>query len=97
MSSLFDIKIGDVLDRIPHDLRESGNIMLPILGTNSWKLGYAIFKFPFPFTPRSYYYVFKYLDKDNPKQSRVEYFGEYRYIKHVTYWIENDLFNNREI
>lgn len=94
MSSLFDMKIGDVLDRIPHDLRESGNIILPILGTNSLKLGYAIFIFPFPVTPHSCYYVFKYLDKDNLKQRRIKYFGEYRYLKHVTYWIENDLFNN---
>ena len=61
MDSLFNIKIGDVLDRIPHDYRESGNIILPILGTNSLKLGYVIFRFPFPFTQHSRYLVFKYL------------------------------------
>jgi hypothetical protein len=94
MSSLFDIKIGDVLDRIPHDYRESGNIILPILSTNTLKLGYAIFRFPFPVTQHSCYYVFKYLDKDNPKQSKVIYLGEYRYLNHAVYWIRNDLFNN---
>ena len=97
MDSLFNIKIGDVLDRIPHDYRESGNIILPILGTNSLKLGYAIFRFPFPFTQHSRYFVFKYLDKDNPNQSMVRYLGEYRYLNHAVYWIRDDLFNNMEI
>ena len=97
MSSLFDIKIGDVLDVIPHDYRESGNIILPISGTSSLKLGYAIFRFPFPVTQHSHYFVFKYLDKNNPDQSRVKYLGEYRYLNHAVYWIQDDLFNNREI
>lgn len=97
MSSLFDIKIGDVLDRIPHYYRESGNIILPMLGTNSLKLGYAIFEFPFPVTQHTCYFVFKYLDKDNPDQSKVIYLGEYRYLNHAVYWIKNDLYNNREI
>lgn len=97
MSSLFDIKIGDVLDGIPHDYRESGNIILPILGTNSLKLGYAIFRFPFPVTQHSNYFVFKYLDKDNRDNSRVRYLGEYKYLNNAVYWIQDDLFNNREI
>ena len=96
MSSLFDIKIGDVLDRIPHDCRESGNIRLLISRIDSLKLGYTIFRYPFPVTQNSCYYVFKYLDIDNPKQSRIRYLGEYRYLKHVVYWIKRDLSNNRE-
>lgn len=90
-----DIKIGDVLDRIPHDYRKSGNIILPMLGTTSFKLGYAIYRYPVTHYDR--YFVFKYLDKDNPNQSRVKYLGEYRYLKHAVYWIENDLFNNSEV
>ena len=94
MSSLFDIKIGDVC-RLPHDCRESGNIRLLISGTDSLKLGYAIFGFPV--TCHKRYFVFKYLDKDNPDQSIVKYLGEYSYLKHVVYWIKDDLSNNREI
>lgn len=95
MISLFDIKIGDVLDELPHECKELGNIRLSVSESDSLKLGYAIFGFPV--TQHKCYFVFKYLDKDNLKQSRVKYLGEYRYLKHVTYWIENDLYNNREI
>ena len=96
MSSLFDIKIGDVC-RIPHDCCESGNIILQMLGTNSLNLGYAIFRFPFPDTQHSHYFVFKYLDKDNHDNSRVRYLGEYKYLNHAVYWIKDDLSNNMEI
>lgn len=95
MSSLFDIKIGDVLDELPHECKELGNIRLSVSGSNSLKLGYLIFGFPV--TCHKRYFVFKYLDKDNPDQSRVKYLGEYSYIKHVVYWIKDDLSNNREI
>lgn len=92
MISLFDIKIGDVLDELPHECRELGNIRLSVLGSDSLKLGYFIFGFPV-IKPKSYF-LFKSTDKDNIDQSKVIYLGEYRYLNHAVYWIRNDLFNN---
>ena len=95
MSSLFDIKIGDVLDELPHECRELGNICLSVSGSDSLKLGYLIFGFPV-IKPKSYF-LFKSTDKGNIDRSKVMYLGEYSYLKHVVYWINYDLFNNMEI
>ncbi len=95
MSSLFDIKLWDVLDELPHECRELGNIRLSVSGSDSLKLGYFIFGFPV-IKPKSYF-LFKSTDKDNIDRSKVIYLGEYIYLKHVVYWIKDDLYNNREI
>ena len=91
MNSLFDIKLWNVLDELPHECRELGNIRLSVSGSDSLKLGYLIFGFPV-IKPKSYF-----LFKSTDDRSRVMYLGEYSYLKHVVYWINYDLFNNREI
>lgn len=90
MISLFDIKIGDVLDELPHECKELGNIRLSVSGSDSLKLGYFIFGFPV-IKPKSYF-----LFKSTDDRSKVIYLDEYSYLKHVVYWIEDDLYNNKE-
>ena len=95
MDSLFNIKIGDVLDELPHECRELGNIRIRVFGSDSLKLGYLIFGFPV-IEPESYF-LFKSADRDNIDRSKVKYLGEYSYLNHVVYWIKYDLHNNGEI